>query len=357
MHTTSFHHAPADEESERKFRAIFEHAQDGICLMQDGRFTDANPCALALFGRSRETFLGHSPLEFSPVAQPGGEASAELAQRHIAGALRGEPQRFEWTHLRPDGAPFVVEVSLGRLDLREGPQLFAIVRDLTNHKRAEAHRAQLEAIGTLAGGMAHDFNNILGAIVTYTELARQDAQGNPELLDNLAQVRKASDRAASLVRQILALSPEVGEANELPPATLLAGAAEGASPGRGEHILLVEDEVALCQSTRRFLQSLGYRVSAVTDPVAALAAFRAVPGDFQLVITDLTMPQMSGADLAKEILRARRLPVLLATGFSATWTDGEARRQGLRGLLQKPFLPDELSAIVLRTLAEHSQST
>ena len=136
------------------------------------------------------------------------------------------------------------------------------------------------------------------------------------------------------------------------------GAAEamprGAQPlvrGRGERVLFVDDEEALCDSTRRLLDNLGYTVTAFTSPVAALERFRRTPDAFDIVVTDLSMPYMTGVDVGREILALRpHMPVLLASGFSGTWTVEKVKEQGLRDLLLKPLTAAALSAAIRRVL-------
>ncbi|WP_175414743.1 PAS domain S-box protein [Nibricoccus aquaticus] len=130
----------------------------------------------------------------------------------------------------------------------------------------------------------------------------------------------------------------------------------GGSPmlrGKGERVMFIDDELALCDSTRQLLDKLGYRTTALSSPVAALERFREAPGDFDIVITDLSMPFMTGVDVGKEMLALRpELPVVLASGFSGTWTAEKVREQGLRDLLIKPLTAAALSAAIRRVLDE-----
>jgi CheY-like chemotaxis protein len=108
--------------------------------------------------------------------------------------------------------------------------------------------------------------------------------------------------------------------------------------GQGEHVLCVDDEPALVELLRDQLQTLGYRVSAYVSPLEALSDFLAHPLDFDVLLTDFTMPGMSGADLAERILKVRPdLPVVMATGYGHVVTEERVRELGVRPLLQKPF--------------------
>jgi CheY-like chemotaxis protein len=123
-----------------------------------------------------------------------------------------------------------------------------------------------------------------------------------------------------------------------------------APEGRGERVLLVDDDAAIARVTGRSLERLGYQPSVFTEAHAALAAFR--KGAFDLVITDLTMLDATGIEVAREIWAERpETPVVLITGYSATLDAAQARALGFRDLLYKPFTNQELAACVRHALA------
>ncbi len=116
---------------------------------------------------------------------------------------------------------------------------------------------------------------------------------------------------------------------------------------KGEHILLVDDEDSLVHLTARILERLGYRVSGFSDPIAALEAFRSKPDDYQGVVTDVTMPRMSGFDLVRAVRQARaRLPVVVMSGYFRPEDVREAESLGLRATLVKPNAVGELGRIL-----------
>lgn len=126
-------------------------------------------------------------------------------------------------------------------------------------------------------------------------------------------------------------------------------------PAGTESILLVDDEPQVVEIGARLLERLGYRVTASTDASDALMVFRSRPDDFDLVITDYTMPKMNGIDLAREILEIRSgTPILLCTGYSEHVTPASVETLGLR-LILKPYGIKELSEMV-RKLIERART-
>jgi CheY-like chemotaxis protein len=122
-------------------------------------------------------------------------------------------------------------------------------------------------------------------------------------------------------------------------------------PTGSERILLVDDEEALVESGRLMLEALGYQVSTADSGPKALELFRAEPDGFDLVITDQTMPKMTGDELAAELMAIRPgLPIVICTGFSTKITKEKARAAGIRAFVMKPLLSRELAETVRRVL-------
>lgn len=401
----------------------------------------------------------------------------------------------------------------------------ASVANLVSRRNAQEERVllerqllqaqKMEAIGTLAGGIAHDFNNILSAIVGNLGLAKMDAEQGRSVDDSLIEIERASERARSLVQQILAfsrqqeherhvvaLAPVIDEATRLMRATIPATvsidavlspdtptvvadptqvhqivmnlcanawhamderagaivvelkgtvvradaaarigiapgryaclavrdnghgmesetlqrvfdpffttkhvgkgtglgmsvvhgivrshhggismesrvgkgttvrvyipAASGSAataqspsaltPGRGEHILLVDDEDAIVKVMSRILERVGYKVTAFSTPVAALEAFRRQPGTFDLVITDYEMPDANGLEFARVIHGERaETPVVLCSGrYRADTNLGPDSSANVRRLITKPCSASVLSRVVREVLDEGS---
>ncbi|HON86572.1 MAG TPA: PAS domain S-box protein, partial [Syntrophorhabdaceae bacterium] len=124
-------------ESELKYRSLFENANDAIFLLKDNIFIDCNSKTLEIFKCKKEDIIGKTPYEFSPPVQTNGRHSNEKAIEKIRLALKGNPQSFEWTHCTLDGTPFYTEVSLNSLIIEKEIYLQALVRDITERKKAE----------------------------------------------------------------------------------------------------------------------------------------------------------------------------------------------------------------------------
>jgi len=118
-----------------------------------------------------------------------------------------------------------------------------------------------------------------------------------------------------------------------------------------EQILLVDDEDAIAFMEKQMLERLGYSVVSRTSSIEALEAFRVNPDNFDLVITDMAMPNMSGDKLASELIKIRSdIPILLCTGFSEKIPAEKAKSMGIKGFLMKPIVIKDLSNMVREML-------
>jgi PAS domain S-box-containing protein len=201
-------------ESELTFRKLFEDSADAIQLLdKTGVFVECNQAALTLLKMTREQFLFKPPVDLSPEYQPDGQSSREKALKMIEIAYEKSLHRFDWTLINSEGIEFIVEVSLMPIKVKGELMLYSSWRDITERKRAEAERESLqvqliqaqkmESVGRLAGGVAHDFNNMLGVIIGLADIIlMQMAPDNPFHAD-LTEIRKAGERSADLTRQLL----------------------------------------------------------------------------------------------------------------------------------------------------------
>ena len=511
-------------EDEALFRLLTEDVLDVIWKAdRDLHITYISPADEDLRGYRADEVIGRHVFE---MFTDEGVALVKEILRQRPGAeqhgARAAFRNFEVQHRCKDGSLLWGEVfSTVERDAHGAITGYhGITREITKRKQAEAARAELEAqlresqkmeaLGTLAGGVAHDFNNALAMIVGNVELARQDVGPGHPALESLEEIAKASRRSKDLVQQILAfarrqtlerkptsLSMVVLESARLLRASIptkvslkveckadtpavLADAMQvnqvllnlssnalqavqsqerpgvieirleahtqgeargdlrrgryaclsvrdngsgmdeatrahifepffttkpvgtgtglglsvvhgivqaheasiqvesapgegsrfriyfpaletqvadlvvptlGATPvhGKGKHILYVDDEESLILLMQRLLERQGYRFSGYTDPREALAAVRANPEQFDLVVTDYNMPYLSGLELASALKEMRvDLPIVLASGYITEELRAKAPAAGIRELIYKPNTVDDLCEAVAR---------
>ncbi len=134
-----------------------------------------------------------------------------------------------------------------------------------------------------------------------------------------------------------------------PAVAPLAPLSDDLPMGHGEHCLLVDDDKGSAEVMARLLERLGYRITVSHDPVQALARFRAAPGGFAALITDLAMPGLTGIQLAREIRAAKSaIPILLISGYVTPAQQQELRELGVQEVLRKPPTIPEIAASIAR---------
>jgi CheY-like chemotaxis protein len=127
-------------------------------------------------------------------------------------------------------------------------------------------------------------------------------------------------------------------------------------PGTGGKILLVDDEEALAEITGEMLKMEGYQIHVQTDSTGALEVFKSNPDEYDLVITDHTMPIMTGVELAKELMRIRPgIPIILVTGYNQKITEASVLDAGIREFMYKPFDRKNLINTIGRIIYETRQ--
>jgi signal transduction histidine kinase/ActR/RegA family two-component response regulator len=447
----------------------------------------------------------------------------ESWEQSVQAALdTGQPLRMDYRILRPDGDPrwLHAEAQVVRSEAGQAVKMFGTLQDITERKQREVDQLQasrLESIGVLAGGIAHEFNNVLAAIMGFTELATLRVSPANPTYQHLQAVLTAGHRAKDLVQQILTFSrkshpqrqpvalpmvaqetlrlvrasvpttiaieshidPEAGEvladpthlhqilmnlctnaahamrqtggalevritrvevveakergaANQtLPPGsyvrltvrdtgdgvppevlerifepffttkavgegtgmglaivhgivTSYGGAVSVESPPGGgstftvdlprlaptyprppaptvpqsrghARILFVDDEAPLARLGQTALSLMGYEVVASVDSTEAFNLFSATPQRFDLVVTDQTMPAMTGVQLAQKLRRIRDdIPIVLCTGFSPMVDADRARALGINAFCMKPLDMRDLSHKIDRLLGHHT---
>ena len=137
------------------------------------------------------------------------------------------------------------------------------------------------------------------------------------------------------------------------PASMLQDK-ESPVPCGKEHILILDDEPGIINMLRQVLETSGYRVTSACGSLQGLDIFKRNARGFDMVITDMTMPSMTGADLAKEMLHIRpSIPIILCTGFHERMTGMQAREMGLSALVMKPYGKKEITRLIREILDGH----
>ena len=264
--------------SEAHLRTLMDHLGDGVGLTIDGSIVYANLAMGRLLGYSPDEFVGRAPAEFlvSGDRQRARDRMAELDD----GA---PPDAAEYQMVRRDGTTVPVLISSRQIEYEGRSALFSIMHDLTDQRQLEEQLRQtqrLESVGQLAGGVAHNFNNALAAIIGYSELIARRLDADDPILADVKQILAVAEQAASLTQQLLAFSrkerinPTVFDLNEaVESSRALLG------PLLGAHIQL---HVRLNRSLRRVRADRRQMEQVVTN--LALNARDAMPDGGSLTI-------------------------------------------------------------------------
>ena len=219
-------------ESEIKYRSLFDQSAEGVYLHDlTGQILDVNEMACVQSGYTREELLQMTVFDLLPKeAAPINMSVAEILRIW----QEQQPEQnaiFEAIHQRKDRSTYPVNVSNSKINLAGQTLMLALTQDITERKQAEQEQERLQAqlmqaqkmesVGSLAGGVAHDFNNMLTVILGHTELALNATAPGEALHEDLTEVHKAAARSANLTRQLLAFArkqtimPEVLDLNEV----------------------------------------------------------------------------------------------------------------------------------------------
>ena len=530
-------HKQAEEaliRSEEKFRKAFYTSPDSVSIsrLEDGTCISINPGFTKITGYTEEDIIGKTSMEFNIWV------NIEDRQKLVAGLRKdGEVTNLEATFRTKGGDILHGLLSSSVIALGGVPHILGIARDITKRKRTEEERAKLEAqlrqaqkmesIGSLAGGIAHDLNNILFPISGLSEMLLDDIPSDTPAHKSIEQIHKSAQRGSDLVKQILSFSRQsnpqklpiriqpilqevlklaratipwnieitsnikqdcgmvsanptqvhqiamnlitnafhavernggtinvelketiimhLDEGDESPldemsqdgtsgfPIRLLAGGYAcitlsdtgtgidqtlidkifdpyfttkelGKGTGLGlsvvhgivkehggdirvhsevgkgtafnvylpllkevgnrkdtaviekyptgcERILIVDDEEQIVLLEQMMLEKLGYKTTARTSSPDALAAFRANPSKFDLVICDRGMPNMTGEQLARELILIKpEIPIIICTGFCDETDMQCAMATGIKGFLAKPVSAGDLAKMVRKVL-------
>ena len=249
-------------ESEERYRMLFEHNPQPMWVYDKAtlRFLAVNDSAVRLYGYSRDEFLAMTIEEIRPAEDVPAMRAA------VNAPPTGVPRH--WRHRNSRGELIDVEVTTNEIVFGGRPARMVLAVDVTERLAAETAMRQhqrLEAVGRLAGGVAHDFNNMLTAITGYGEMLRANLPaGDTELQTDVTEILKAAERAAALTRQLLAFSRQ----QVLQP-----------------RLVCLNDSVRDMENMVRRLIGEDVRMTIRLDP--ALAQIRADPSQLQQVIMNL----------------------------------------------------------------------
>ncbi|OGT98595.1 MAG: hypothetical protein A2X80_10510 [Geobacteraceae bacterium GWB2_52_12] len=199
----------AIREGDEKLQAITSTATDAIILIDDtGNVSYWNTAAEKMFGYDDDEMLGRNleiiiPPQYRDAHKKGFKRFTESGHGPMIGKV------YEVSALRKDGSEFPIELSISGLLLKGKWHSAGVVRDITGRRNLEEQLRQaqkMEAIGTLAGGVAHDFNNILTAIIGFGSLLTMKMAKNDPMLHDVNQILAAADRAATLTQSLLTFS-------------------------------------------------------------------------------------------------------------------------------------------------------
>jgi two-component system cell cycle sensor histidine kinase/response regulator CckA len=276
--------------SEERFRNLFEATLEGIAIVRNGRILEVNHALLAIFGCSTSELLGR---DLSDLVSEGETV------------LQAEPR--EGIGWKSDRTPVEIEIA-GKKYVFQGEDVTVVaIRDIARRKRDEAENKMLqrqlllsqkmEAIGRLSAGVAHDFNNCLLAIFGYSDLLIERYEKDPFLARNLAGIKDAGQKAASLTKQLLAFAR------------------------RQPMEKRVMDLNAVVSGVEKMLQRLlGEDVALLTDLSPTLARIKIDPGQMEQVIVNLAVNARQAMPTGGRLV-IRTAPLAVGLGRPAPHTD------------------------------------
>ncbi len=190
--------------TERMRKELFENANDGIIIMNaDAVIMDLNQRACELLGYGKDELKGERISSFET-----GE-SRYLWKERVAKLLQGEQLLFETEHYTKSGSKVFIEISARAIEADGRKIIQSFHRDITEKKRLQAqlfHSQKMESIGTLAGGLAHDFNNILTAILGHTDMILATEELSEDTMKSLEVIESSARHASQVVAQLLSFA-------------------------------------------------------------------------------------------------------------------------------------------------------
>jgi len=198
--------------AEDKYRVITEFANDCILVIQDGKMVFGNQACITVLGRPLENSAARDFVDI--VAPEDRKTVLENCKRLLSGGNVPDPHTVRIQ--KADGKEGFVEISASMIKYRNRPAVLAIMRDMTERKREEEARLEnekklarlkkMESLGLMAGGVAHDLNNVLFGMVTYPELILSDLPKNSKLIKPVKAIEASGKMAAAMVQDLLTVA-------------------------------------------------------------------------------------------------------------------------------------------------------
>jgi PAS domain S-box-containing protein len=190
--------------SEKWYRAIFDFATDGIIVMdRQGTITNINKKACDIYGFDRDALIGIS------IELLNADTDKEHFRRRLTRILDGESLIFEMESYKKDGSKVLLELSANAIETESEKYILSFYRDITEKKRIQEqmmHSTKMESIGVLAGGIAHNFNNILTAILGYAELLLEFSNLDDISRQRVRNIDSSARKAGVMVSKLLSFA-------------------------------------------------------------------------------------------------------------------------------------------------------
>ncbi len=201
------------ERSEKKYRTMFESANEGILIMESSTIVDCNIKALNIFGLDKkEDILGKTPFDFSPPEQYNGDNSYKKGQKNIEIAHMGISQRFKWKHLRKDGSEFDAEISLNPFEVDHQKLIHVVINDITEklkrdelEKEVEIAKRSSKIKEQFLANMSHEIRTPLNSIIGFIDLFKKTDLDSKQR-DFLEMIDESSGLLLNLINDILDIS-------------------------------------------------------------------------------------------------------------------------------------------------------
>jgi PAS domain S-box-containing protein len=243
-------------------------------------------------------------------------------------------------------------------------RLHGVTMDVTARHALEEDLMQaqrIDAVGQLAVGVAHDFEDLLAAITSQTDLMREQAT-DESVLTHLTEISRATSRAGGLVEQLLASGQRSSRLAATETRWKLDSADQGALEIEKQTwagvALVVEEDAPIRRLVRTVLEESGYLVYEAASGRDALAYLEQEQTPLDLILSDVAMPDITGLELVALVAPARHAPrVLFMSGYADSQLLAGAGDEPSIGVLHKPFTPAELSARVAQIMSKKELHT